>query len=63
MTVGNFMVRGIMGCTATGSFSASLQLANDCVAPMSNITDTVNLWVSIGKYKKPHCILILLRYS
>ena len=31
------------------------------MAPVSNIADTVNPWVFIGKYKRPYCILMLLK--
>ena len=59
-SVGNVIFRGIMVDTVASSFSASLQLINDHVAPVSNIANTENSWVLIGKYKRPYCILILL---
>ena len=44
--VGNITVKGIMGCTVAGSFSASFQLTNDCITPVFNMAGTLNLWVS-----------------
>ena len=43
--VGNVIVKGIVVCTVAGSFAASLQLTNDRIAPVSNISGTENLWV------------------
>ena len=43
--VGNVMVKGVVVCMVAGSFTASLQLTNDRVAPVSNIAGTANLWV------------------
>ena len=60
LPIGNIIVRVIMFCMFSGSFSASLQLINDCVAPVSNIANTGNLWVLIIKYKRSCCILMLL---
>ena len=60
LNIGNRTVRGIVGCVLARSFSASLQITNDHMAPVSNIADTVNLWVLIGKYKRPCCIPIVL---
>ena len=57
---GNIMVKGIMGCTVVGSFSASLQLTNGCVTPVSNIAATANPLVWIGKYNRPYCIVMHL---
>ena len=57
------MVTGIMGCTVVGDFAASLQFTNDRVAPVSNIAGTANLLVGIDKYKRLHCILMLLNCS
>ena len=61
--IGNIMVRGIVVCIVASSFSASLQLANDHVVTVSNITDTANPWVLTGEYNRPHCILMLLNCS
>ena len=58
--IGNVAVRGFMVYMVAGSFSASLLLTNDHVAPVSSIADIVNLWVFIGKYKRLCCILMLL---
>ena len=52
-----------MGCTVGNSFSAGLHLINDCKAPVSNIADTGNPWILIGKYKKLHCVLMLLSFA
>ena len=57
---GSIMVRRFVVCAVAGSFSASLQLANDCMALMSNIANTENLWVLIGKYKRPCYVVMLL---
>ena len=59
--VGNIVVKGGMVCMVASSFTASLQLTNDHVLPVSNIASTVNPWVCINKYKSPHCILTLLK--
>ena len=58
--IGNITGRGFIICIVAGSFCASFQLTNMCVAPVSNITDTAHPWVLIGKYKRPHCILMML---
>ena len=42
---GYIMVKGIMSCTVVGSFSASLQLTNNHVAPVCNKARKANLWV------------------
>ena len=60
LPIGNVMVKGVMVHTVASSFSASLQLTNDHMALVSNIAHTANLWVLIGKYKSPHCVLTLL---
>ena len=41
--VGNVIIKDVGGCTVAGSFSASLQLTNNHVAPVFNTTDTANL--------------------
>ena len=43
--IGNILVKGIVGCTVAGSFSASFRLTNDHIVLVSNIADTANLWV------------------
>ena len=43
--VGSIKVKGVMGCKGASSFSASLQLKHNHVAPVSNIADTANPWV------------------
>ena len=43
--VGNITVKGVVVCTVVGSFSASLQLTNDYVVPVSNIAGTENLCI------------------
>ena len=43
--VGNIMVKVLLGCTVSSSFSARFQLTNDRVAPVSNIMGTENPWV------------------
>ena len=43
--VGNIIVKGIMVCMVASSFSASLQLTNDCIVPVSNMAGTANPWV------------------
>ena len=53
-------VSGFIICMLAGRFSASLQLTNDYVAPVSSIADTANLRVFSSQYKKPYCILMLL---
>ena len=58
--VGNITVSGIMVYTIAGSFAANLQLTNDCIAPVSSITSTVNPWVYTAKYNRSHCICMLL---
>ena len=58
--IGNVMVRGFMVYIVAGSFFASLQLTNNYMAPVSSIADTENFLVLTGKYKIPHCILMLL---
>ena len=55
----NVMFRGVVVHTVAGSFFASLQLTKNHMAPVSNIADTVNPWVLIGKYKRPYCMLTL----
>ena len=61
--ISNVMDRGVVVCTAAGSFFVSLQLTNDCVVPVSNLTDTGNLWLLIIKYKRLCYILMLLNLS
>ena len=61
--VGSIMLKGIMGCTVAASFSASLQLTNNYIAPVSNIADTVNPWLWIGLYKRPCWVSMLLNYG
>ena len=39
------IVKGVVGCTVAGSLSASLQLINNCVMLVSNMTDAANPWV------------------
>ena len=51
--VGNVTVKGILGCTVAGSFSARLRLTNGHMAPVSNMADTENPWVWTGKYNRP----------
>ena len=58
--ISNYMVSGFAICTVAGSFFARFWLTNDHMLPVSNIPNTVNPWVLIGKYKRPHCILMLL---
>ena len=41
----NVMVKGIVVCMIAGIFTASIQLTNNCMAPISNIASTVNSWV------------------
>ena len=43
--VGNVTVIGVMGCTVASSFSASLRLTNDHMAPVSNVANTANPWI------------------
>ena len=43
--IGNITVSGIVVYTIAGSFAASLQLMNDCIAPVSSIAGTANPWV------------------
>ena len=59
--VSNAMAKGIMVYVVASSFSSRFRLTNDHVAPVSNMVGTVNPWVSIGKYKRPCCILTLLK--
>ena len=49
LPVGNVSVRGVAYCIASCSHSASKQLANDHIAPVSNMADTVNPCVLIRK--------------
>ena len=56
--IGNVTGRGIVICMVASSFSASLQLTNNHVVPVSNMADTANLWVYTGKYNRPPCILM-----
>ena len=58
--VGNATSRSFIVCTVTANSYPSLRLTNNHMAPVFNIADTMNLWVFIDKYKRPHCILILL---
>ena len=43
--VGNITVKGVVVCMVAGSFAASSQLTNDCMAPMYNNAGTTNPWV------------------
>ena len=43
--ISNITVKGIIGYEVAGSFSASLQLTNNRMVPVSNIAGTANLWV------------------
>ena len=45
LPVGYVTVKDVMGCTVAGSLSASLQLMNDHVVPLSNMAGIANLWV------------------
>ena len=60
--VGNVTIRGVMVYTIAGSFAANLWLMKDHVAPVSSISGTVNPWVWMDKYNRPHCICMLLTY-
>ena len=59
--IGIVMVRSIVVCMVAGSFSASLWLINDCMAPLSKIANTANLRVLVSKNKRLCCILMLLK--
>ena len=43
--VGSVTVSGVVVYTIAGSFAANLQVTNDCMAPVSSIAGTANLWV------------------
>ena len=60
LSISNVTVRGTVGCMVADSFSASLQLTHNHMESVSNIADTENPWVLIGKNKRPCCTLILL---
>ena len=62
-SIGNVTVRSIVVCTVAGSFAASLQLTNNCMAPVSNIAAIVNPWVWTNKYNGLHCTFTLLNYG
>ena len=40
--IGSIIVNGITTCMVTGSYSASYQSKNDCMALLSDINDTEN---------------------
>ena len=58
--VGNVTVRGVIVYTVAGSCAANLWLTNDRIAPMSSMAGTANPWVYTDRYKRPHCICMLL---
>ena len=61
--VGNVTIRGVVVYTVAGSCAANLWLMNDHIAPMSSIAGTANPWVYTDRYKRPHCICVLLSNS
>ena len=52
--IGNIIIKGIVICMVAGSFTASLQFTNNCVAPVFNKVGTANSWIWTGKYNRPH---------
>ena len=58
--VGNVTVSGVVVYRIAGSFAANLWLTNDRNAPASSIAGTVNPWVWMDRYNRPHFNCILL---
>ena len=58
--VHSITIRGVVVYTIAGSFAANLWLTNDHVAPVSSIAGTANPWLYTDKYKRPHCVCMLL---